>query len=147
MNPQNDCIYYKGEKKDVPEANLFHHSNRQSKKVMVSACLSWNGATKPLFVNDKGVKVNAVSYKRHLEKKLLSSVEKLFTYDQWIFLQDGAPSHRSNLVQDFLKEKSSPDFNPLDFYFWDAVKEKVYGDRLYKPFKNEDKLKQKIQAV
>jgi len=49
LNQQNNCIYFKGEKKDVPEANIFHHSNRRSKKVMVSACLTWNGATKSPF--------------------------------------------------------------------------------------------------
>ena len=97
LNPQNNRVYYKGEKKDVPQENLCHQSNRQSKKVMVSACLSWNGATKPFFVNNEGVKVNAESYKRHLEKKLFPS-NRTFTHEQWIFLQDGAPSHTSNLV-------------------------------------------------
>ena len=28
------------ERKDVPESNLFHNTNRKSKKVMVSACLT-----------------------------------------------------------------------------------------------------------
>ena len=69
LNPQNDRVYSKGEKKDVPESNLYHNTNRQSKKVMVSSCLTWNGATKPFFVNSGGIKVNAVSYKKHLEKK------------------------------------------------------------------------------
>ena len=160
LNPQNDRVYYKGEKKDVPQENLCHQTNRQPKKVMVSACLSWNGATKPFFVNDEGVKVNAKSYKRHLEKKLLPAVQTLFSHEQWIFLQDGAPSHTSNLVQEFLKDKlnkrfvkksdwppSSPDCNPLDFYFWDAIKAKVYEGRLNKPFRNEEELKRKIRSV
>ena len=160
LNHQNDRVYFQGDKKDVPEENLFHQSNRQSKKVMVSACLTWNGATPPFFVNGSGVKVNAISYKKHLEKKLLPSVSKLFAHEQWIFLQDGAPSHSSNLVQDFMNERlrkrfikktdwppSSPDCNPLDFYFWDAVKAEVYRGRLNKPFENEEQLKRKIKSV
>ena len=52
--------------------------------------------------------------------------------------QENAPSHRSNLVQDFLQETlhsrfikthewppSSPDSNPLDYYFWNKMKEKL----------------------
>ena len=160
MNHQNDRVYFKGDKKDVPAKKLCHQSNRQSKKVMVLACLTWHGATQPFFVNDSGVKVNAVSYKKHLEKKLIPSVAKLFTHEQWIFLQDGAPSHGSNLVQDFMNERlrkrfvkktdwppSSPDCNPLDFYFWDAVKAEVYRGRLNNPFSDENELKRKIRDV
>lgn len=160
LNPQNDRVYFKGDKKDVPEENLCHQSNRQSKKVMVSACLTWNGPTPPFFVNDSGMKVNAVFYKKHLEKKLIPSVEKLFSHKQWIFLQDSAPSHGSNLVQGYMNERlrkrfvkktdwppSSPDCNPLDFYFWDAVKAEVYRGRLNNPFENEEELKRKIKSV
>jgi len=160
LNPQNDRVYFKGDKKDVPEENLFHQTNRQSKKVMVSACLTWNGATQPFFVNENGMKVNAVTYKKHLEKKLIPSVAKLFPHENWIFLQDGAPSHGSNLVQGFMEERlrkrfvkktdwppSSPDCNPLDYYFWDAVKAEVYRGRLNNPFENEEQLKRKIKSV
>ena len=78
----------------------------------------------------------------------------------WIFLQDSAPSHRSNLVQNFLKEKLgskfikhtkwrplSPGWNPLDYHFWNKIKEKVYEDRFGQPFKSEDELKKKIKKV
>ena len=59
--------------------------------------------------------------------------------DNWIFVQDSAPSHRSNLIQNFLEQTlkcrfikcvewppSSPDVNPLDYFFWDLVQTKVY---------------------
>ena len=103
MNPQNDRVYYKGDKKDVPEANLFHHSNRQSKKVMVSACLSWNGATKPLFVLTK-VSKSMLFHTSDTSKRNFSRLLKSCLV-VWIFFQDGAPSRGSNLVQEFLKEK------------------------------------------
>ena len=68
--------------------------------------------------------------------------------------QDGAPPHRSQLVQDFLKTKlkrrfiraeewppSSPDVNPLDYFYWDFDKTKVYKGRSGKPFASESELK------
>lgn len=61
--------------------DLYHPTNRQSVKVMVSAALTWYGVTKPIFVNRKGLKKN---YKNHFK--------------------NGATSHTSNLVQDFLQE-------------------------------------------
>ena len=130
----------------MSDDNLFHQRNRQSKKVMVSACLTWHGATKPFFANDCGMKVNAVSYRRHLKKELLPAVERIFNNQNLIFIQDNASSLLSNLVQDFLQQTlhsrfskpqewppSSPDCNPLDYYFWDRVQEKVYENRLNKP--------------
>ena len=42
-------IYYNGDKEDVPDANIFHHFNRQSKKVMVSACMRWEGSHRTNF--------------------------------------------------------------------------------------------------
>ena len=68
INSQNDRAYFKGQKKDVPDKNLSHQSNRQSVKVMVSAELTWFEVTKPLFVNKKGLKVNAENYRKHLKR-------------------------------------------------------------------------------
>ena len=63
-------------------------------------------------------------------------------------------------AQNFLKEKlgskfikhtewppSSPDRNPLDYYFWNKMKEKVYKDRFGQPFKSEDELKKNIKKA
>ena len=67
-NIQNNRVYLQGKKDQVPDENLFHQKNKQSIKVMVSACLTWNGATKPFFVNGCGVKMNAKTYKQPLQK-------------------------------------------------------------------------------
>ena len=60
MNSQNSRVY--GTKKfSIEDNRLFHHTNKQSKKVKVSACVTWNGATKPFFTNEtriEGLKVN-----------------------------------------------------------------------------------------
>ena len=86
--------------------------------------------------------------------------KKFVKRDDWIFVQDSAPSHRSNLVQDFLEKPlkrrffkgieqppSSPDVNPLDYFFWDLVKTKVYQGRAGQPFSSEEELKTKIKAM
>ena len=127
---------------------------------MVSAGLSWDGATRPFFVTGKGLKVNATRYQKHLKQELFPAIERVVSRKNWIFMQDGASSHMANIVQDFLKTSlrkrfldktawppSSPDVNPLDYYFWDAVKSKVYEGRRGVPFQDEDELKRKIRAV
>ena len=56
---QNNRVYFKGKKDRVPDENLFHQTNKQSIKVIVLAYLTWNGASKPFFVNRFAVNVNA----------------------------------------------------------------------------------------
>ena len=73
LNNQNNRVYYNGKKKDIPEKNLFHLSDRQSVKVMVSAALTWYGVSKPIFVNINGLKVNAARYHDHLKRRTFSS--------------------------------------------------------------------------
>ena len=137
LNHQNSRVYGKNQKGDISDDRFFHSTNRQSKKVMVSTCITRYGATKPFFINNKGLKVNAKRYKTHLEKELVPYIESMMTRKDWIFIQDSAPSHRENLVQDFLLEKlnkrfvkysewppTSPDCNPLDFFSGKRSKEK-----------------------
>ena len=160
INRQNNRVYFKGKKRDIPPENLYAERKGQCKKVMVSAAVSWLGATKPFFVNEKGLKVDAIRYRAHLKKELFPAIKKVYPRDDWFFVQDGAPSHTAKITQEFLQEtlrtrfvKScewppySPDCNPLDYYFWNAVKEKVYAGRLNKPFKNELELKERIKSV
>ena len=104
--------------------------------------------------------MNAKTYKRHSQKEFLPAIQRLHKHKNWIFVQDSAPSHHSNLAQDFLQETlnsrfikthewppSSPDCNPLNYYFWNKVKEKVYENRLNKLFENERELKKQIEHV
>ena len=127
---------------------------------MVSAALTWFGVTKPLFVNERGLKVNAENYRKHPKKELFSAINKIYPQKDWIFIQDGATSHTCNLVQDFLKETiprryikkdqwppKSSDSNPLDYYSWNKVKTKVYEDRLNTPFESEEEMISKIKSV
>ena len=77
FNAQNNGVYGMDKKDKIPGNRLFHHANKQSEKIMVSACVTWKGATKPFFVNENGLKVNAKTYKKHLEKQLFPEVDRL----------------------------------------------------------------------
>ena len=65
VNLQNDRVYRKGRKSDIPDKGLISSTNKQSRKVMVSAAISWYGVTKPFLVNSNGIKVNKENYCRH----------------------------------------------------------------------------------
>ena len=101
---QNDRVYGKEKQSDVPDENLFAPTNKISRKIMVSAAISWYGATKPFFVNENGVKVNKENYCKHSKKQLFPAIKKLVKRDDWILAQDSAPSHQSNLVKDLVEK-------------------------------------------
>ena len=87
INSQSDCVYFKDQKKDVPNKNLSHQTNRESVKVMVSAALVWFGVTKVLFVNKKGLKVKAENYRKHLKIELFPAINKIYPRKDCIFIQ------------------------------------------------------------
>ena len=91
VNLQNDRLYDKGKKSNIPDEHLLSSTNKMSKQVMLSAAISWYGVTKIFFVNNNGIKVNKESYYRHLRKELFPAIEKVIKRDDWIFAQDGAP--------------------------------------------------------
>ena len=96
----NQRVYFKGNKDQALDEDLFRQANKQSVKVMVSVCLTWNGAIKPLFVNECGVKVNAQTFR---ERIFTSCSTPLYIYQKQISVQDNEQSP-SKLVQDFLQE-------------------------------------------
>lgn len=73
---------------------------------------------------------------------LLEDVPLETIRNMW-FQHDGCPAHYARPVRDFLDEEypgrwmgragaiawpaRSPDLNPLDFFYWGTIKEKVYG--------------------
>nr|CAH7733872.1 unnamed protein product [Callosobruchus chinensis] len=75
--------------------------------------------------------------------------------EMW-FQQDGCPAHYAHSVREYLDEEfpgrwigrsgpiswpaRSPDLNPLDFFYWGAVKEKVY----FKAIESEFELREII---
>ena len=100
---QNNRVYFNGPKKDVQTERLFSKGNNFLKKVMVSAVITWKGVSQPFFIGGNGIKVNGASYLKHLRDDLIPAVEAMYLNKDFTFVQDSAPSHRANQVQNFLK--------------------------------------------
>ena len=90
---------------------------------------------------------------------MLPACRKLYPENDFYYVHDGARAHIESSVQALLKEELggrfvskdewppySPDINPLDYWFWSAVKTNVYSGKL-KPFKDVAELQQKIKRV
>lgn len=139
-NRQNDRVYGK-RKRDIHPSRLYHESSRFSKKIMVSAGVSWKGKTNIHFIDTDRVKVNSENYMKLLDDNLLPDCRRLYPGNDYVFQQDGAPSHTSRVTQAYLEDATpefikkdewppqSPDCNPMDYAIWDSLKEKVYEGR------------------
>ena len=99
--------------------------------------------------------MNPKSYIKLLDDGLLPDCRRLYPENDFIFQQDGAPSHTSNATQSHLEQvvphfikkdqwpPQSPDLNLMDYTIWDPLSEKVYKGRTHKFTENE--LKEKIR--
>ena len=79
VNLQYDLVYGKGKQSDNPDENLFASTNKMSRKVMVSATISWYGATKLFFVNENGIKVNKENYCKPLKNSYFLQLKNLLS--------------------------------------------------------------------
>ena len=125
-NRQNYRVYGKP-KNDIAPNRLYHETSRFTKKVMVSAGVSWKGKTRIHFIDTERTKVNSESYKNLLEIGLLPDCRRLYPNGDWVFQQDGAPAHTSKTTQEYLDGATpdfirkhewppqSPDCNPMDY--------------------------------
>ena len=105
-NRKNNVVWSSKKKTEIAPERLFHERNKQSKKVMVSAAISWNGVTEPFFVSDTdtNIKLNGPRYLEHLRGELMPAISRMQTTNKkYIFLQDSAPSHRAKQVRSFQK--------------------------------------------
>ena len=118
-----------------------------SKKVMVSATISWYDVTRPFFVNNNGIRVNKENHCRHLFKELFPAIEKVFIS----LIPLGTGLSFKKMGRGFIRAKEgpslSPDVNQLDYFYWDFVKSKLYDERSGKPFASEPELKKKIKSL
>ena len=159
-NHQNNRVFFNGPKKGVQPERLYSEGNKFLKKVMVSTVIAWKDVSQPFFIGGNGIKVNGSSYLEHFRDDLILAVEAIYPNKDFTFMQDSARLHGVNQVQNFLKQKlksrfvkntdcppKSPDCNPLDYYFWDRVQEKVYDGRYCYPFATIDELKRRIRDV
>ena len=127
-------------------------------------CFLTTECRKPFFIDPQQAKVTGPYYTRHLERDLLPECKRLYPDDDYIYMQDGASSHTSNICQNklhklckarggrdrFLSKTEWPtqscDLNSLDHHFWDAFSNLVYEGR-NEPFENLAQLSRWIKQV
>jgi len=97
--------------------------------------------TEFFFIDPQKIKVNQKTYIDFLKTCLLPECRRLYPDNDFIFLQDSAPSHRAKGTQNFLRDNTpdfissqewtphSPDLKPLDYSVWDILQELVCEGR------------------
>jgi len=135
---------------------FYHHRNRFSKKLMVNAGVSWNRKTEIFFIDPQKTRVNQKTYIDFLKTSSLPECCRLYPDNDFVFVQDSAPSHRAKATQNFLQDNMpdfislqewtphSPDLNPLDYSVWDILHELVY-EGTCEPFANLEDLQNVIR--
>lgn len=142
VNKKN-CRFWGTEKPKIYLEKPLH-----DQKVTVWAALSASGLIGPFFFEDDVGNVATVNSERYLgvlRKKLLPALRRRSDIDMkdvW-FQQDGAAPHTSNMAIVWLERTfgtklislrtetawppHSPDLNPLDFFLWGCLKDRVYS--------------------
>ena len=133
---------------DTENLHAYIENPRHPKRVTVW-CGFWSiGIIRPFFFeNEQGeaVSVNGDGYRAMLNEFLFTKIEEKDIGNIW-FQQDGATCHTAHATLDVLRpvfegriiisrraDVVSPhrscDLPPLDYYLWDAVKDKCYADK------------------
>ncbi len=109
--------------------------------IMVLGVISSKGGDvmPPHFFGTKETVTKEV-YLRVLEDVIVPWMEEVSAGEPYVFQQNGAPAHTSNLVQNWLRANlrdsgsfwdkdlwppSSPDCNPCDYFLWGVLERKV----------------------
>lgn len=134
-NTQNDRLYAHNAG-ELPEGSRTHFRRMKPAGVMVWAAVASDGSKSPLVFIEEGVRVNTQVYIKMLDEKVFPWITESFG-KRYVFTQDGAPSHTSNLTQKWCKDHfsgfwdknmwppSSPDINPMDFAIWSILESDV----------------------
>jgi hypothetical protein len=109
------------------------------------------------------VKVKSRYYREQiLDRVLLPWARRHFGRRHWCFQQDGAPSHKAEEVQNWIRDNfpdfisvniskkrpgqwppNSPDLNPLDYAIWGILEAAIYGRK----FRTIEELKAALQEA
>ncbi len=113
------------------------HQTKFPAGAMMLGVIASDGKRLPPIWFPKGTKVGTREYLDIMETKVKPWLEETYPRGNYVWQQDGAPSHTSKETQKWLVENlaaswektlwppSSPDLNPLDYGIWGAVESKV----------------------
>ena len=145
---QNDSVYGPFKKADITP-----NKPQSSLKIRGLCWCFLSGKNK----DTQRPNVNSETHSILLHKHLLPDRRTLYPQNNYVFQQDGAPSHTSRASPDYLTENTnqfikidewppqSAGCNPMDYAIWDMLSERVYAGQIHKF--TEPKLKQKILKV
>lgn len=152
VNKQNDRFWAKENPNQVHER---HHQVRH--KVNVWCGIAGSRIIGPYFF---GHNINGNNYLEFLQRTVVPAIDALELPHPLIFMHDGCPAHGSAEVTEFLNNTfgnnwiglrgpykwpaRSPDLNPLDFFYWGYMKEKVFKVR---NLRNIEEMRQTILQV
>ena len=128
-NTQNDRILATTSNA-IPEHLKYIDRVQKPLSVMVWGGVTANSRTNLIFLPN-GVKINSETYKTLiLETEIKDAGSRIFKNQEWIFQQNSAQAHASNVTQSWFKGQnikflsktewppSSPDLNLLDYSVW-----------------------------
>ena len=109
---------------------------KHSASVMVFGAVASDGRIMPPHFIPAGVTIDTDEYLTILKESLIPWLMKYYDLNKVMLVQDSAPAHAAQRVQDFLSQKipmyvpkdiwpsNSPDLNPCDFWMWGVVEQK-----------------------
>ena len=136
INRQNDR-WLARDPADVP---IMGRSKFPASVHVLSVVSSEGDVMQPHFFQ-KGETVTKEVYLRVLQTVVKPWVDNVSKGRPYVFQQDGAPAHTSNLVQEWLLKNldmfwskniwppNSPDLNPLDYFVWGVIERETNKSR------------------
>ena len=128
---------------------------KHPQQVMVLGVIGSDGQKMPPYFFNAGEKIGTDTYYKVLRYTVLPWLKAAYPGNNYVWQQDGAPAHTATRNQKFCKDNmaafwpkdfwppSSPDLNPLDFFWWGAIESET--NRTSHP--NVDSLKASISKV
>ena len=111
--------------------------NKHPASVMVFGAVTGDGRVMPPHFVPAGLRIGTTEYLAILEKVLIPWLEQHYSLEDVVLVQDSAPAHIAQQVQDLLRRKipkfvpkekwppSSPDLNPCDYWLWSVMEERA----------------------
>ena len=124
---------------------------KQGGSIMIWAGIINDELVGPFRVPD-GLKMTSKTYVKFLKEHFIP-VYKNMNKNDFIFMQDNAPSHSAKFTKKFLKDSkinvmfwppNSPDLNPIE-NFWSVLKQKLYQNG--KKYKSKNELWENITKI
>lgn len=110
---------------------------KHTQQIMVLGVFGSDGKKMPPFFFQPDEKIGTMGYYKVLRWTVLPWLKANYPLGNYVWQQDGAPSHTTNKTQNFCSEHmakfwskdlwppSSPDLNTLDYFWWSVIEASV----------------------